>query len=86
MARERFGKVDTTIPLQLDRVTGYEPVGRGFESLQPYQKDRPVFYRWICLFLCLKVAVYGGFQFAVESKPIYAQGLCWAGRFKPNYK
>ena len=22
---------------QLDRVTGYEPVGRGFESLQPYQ-------------------------------------------------
>ena len=23
---------------QLDRVTGYEPVGRGFESLQPYQK------------------------------------------------
>ena len=25
---------------QLDRVTGYEPVGRGFESLQPYQKGR----------------------------------------------
>ena len=25
---------------QLDRVTGYEPVGRGFESLQPYQKER----------------------------------------------
>ena len=24
---------------QLDRVTGYEPVGRGFESLQPYQKS-----------------------------------------------
>ena len=24
---------------QLDRVTGYEPVGRGFESLQPYQKE-----------------------------------------------
>ena len=23
---------------QLDRVTGYEPVGRGFESLQPYQQ------------------------------------------------
>ena len=23
---------------QLDRVTGYEPVGRGFESLQPYQR------------------------------------------------
>ena len=22
---------------QLDRVTGYEPVGRGFESLLPYQ-------------------------------------------------
>ena len=23
---------------QLDRVTGYEPVGRGFESLQAHQK------------------------------------------------
>ena len=23
---------------QLDRVTGYEPVGRGFESLPAYQK------------------------------------------------
>ena len=23
---------------QLDRVFGYEPKGRGFESLQPYQK------------------------------------------------
>ena len=26
---------------QLDRVFGYEPKGRGFESLQPYQKDTP---------------------------------------------
>ena len=25
---------------QLDRVTGYEPVGRGFESLQARQKNR----------------------------------------------
>ena len=24
---------------QLDRVFGYEPKGRGFESLQPYQKN-----------------------------------------------
>lgn len=24
---------------QLDRVTGYEPVGRGFESLQPYHDE-----------------------------------------------
>ena len=24
---------------QLDRVPGYEPVGRGFESLNPYQSD-----------------------------------------------
>ena len=24
---------------QLDRVFGYEPKGRGFESLQPYQMD-----------------------------------------------
>ena len=27
---------------QLDRVTGYEPVGRGFESLQPYQKAETI--------------------------------------------
>ena len=25
---------------QLDRVTGYEPVGQGFESLPAYQKNR----------------------------------------------
>ena len=25
---------------QLDRVTGYEPVGRGFESLLPYQENQ----------------------------------------------
>ena len=24
---------------QMDRVTGYEPVGRGFKSLNPYQSD-----------------------------------------------
>ena len=24
---------------QLDRVFGYEPKGRGFESLQPYQNE-----------------------------------------------
>ena len=27
---------------QLDRVTGYEPVGRGFESLPAYQKSTMV--------------------------------------------
>lgn len=27
---------------QLDRVTGYEPVGRGFESLQPYWRERTI--------------------------------------------
>ena len=27
---------------QLDRVFGYEPKGRGFESLQPYQKKPSV--------------------------------------------
>ena len=36
---------------QLDRVTGYEPVGRGFESLPAYQKKQiPIrvsaFLRW----------------------------------------
>lgn len=34
------------------------------------------FNRWVCLFLCPKVPFYGGFQFAAESKPIYAQVLC----------
>ena len=35
---------------QLDRVTGYEPVGRGFESLSAYQikKRIPV---WVSSFL-----------------------------------
>ena len=28
------------VVLFLDRVTGYEPVGRGFESLLPYQNKR----------------------------------------------
>ena len=28
---------------QLDRVTGYEPVGQGFESLPAYQKCRHPF-------------------------------------------
>ena len=28
---------------QLDRVTGYEPVGQGFESLPAYQKMREGF-------------------------------------------
>ena len=28
---------------QLDRVTGYEPVGRGFESLPAYQKHQVPF-------------------------------------------
>ena len=38
---------------QLDRVFGYEPKGRGFESLQPYQKrktpapSRMIFLFWV---------------------------------------
>ena len=38
---------------QLDRVTGYEPVGQGFESLLAHQKKRLVstsrFFSYICL-------------------------------------
>ena len=34
---------------QLDRVTDYESVGRGFESLSPYQKSRyPFGYLLFC--------------------------------------
>ena len=36
---------------QLDRVTGYEPVGRGFESLLPYQKDIPFGMSFFFLFV-----------------------------------
>ena len=37
---------------QLDRVTGYEPVGQGFESLLAHQSKNPVdLRRWdFCLF------------------------------------
>ena len=35
---------------QLDRVTGYEPVGRGFESLPAYQK-RVMFFRMFLVFI-----------------------------------
>ena len=31
---------------QLDRVTGYEPVGRGFESLMPRQKPSHLSMAW----------------------------------------
>ena len=35
---------------QLDRVTDYESVGRGFESLSPYQKSRyPFGYLLFCI-------------------------------------
>ena len=37
---------------QLDRVFGYEPKGRGFESLQPYQKTCCPFGRQVFCFLC----------------------------------
>ena len=37
---------------QLDRVTGYEPVGRGFESLPAYQK-RGMFFRMFLVFIIL---------------------------------
>ena len=37
---------------QLDRVTDYESVGRGFESLLPYQKSRyPFGYLLFCFLL-----------------------------------
>ena len=39
---------------QLDRVTGYEPVGRGFESLAAHQKRKtPAKPVGVFLFLCL---------------------------------
>ena len=39
---------------QLDRVTGYEPVGQGFESLTTRQNPR--FYRGFCFITTLKAA------------------------------
>ena len=39
------------VPLaQLDRVFGYEPKGRGFESLKARQKEAPIALRWVLLF------------------------------------
>ncbi len=44
---------------QLDRVTGYEPVGRGFESLSARQKD---WLKQCCLSQSFFVAlIKGGF-------------------------
>ncbi len=40
---------------QLDRVTGYEPVGRGFESLQARQ-EKP--YEFRKAFLIVKLFLY----------------------------
>ncbi len=41
---------------QLDRVTGYEPVGRGFESLTAHQRGSPAARKALVeireLFLC----------------------------------
>ena len=37
---------------QLDRVTDYESVGRGFESPQPYQALRSKRYALAPIFLC----------------------------------
>ena len=34
---------------QLDRVPGYEPVGRGFESLTPCQQKYPMLRHWVFL-------------------------------------
>ncbi len=35
---------------QLDRVTGYEPVGRGFESLTAHQKETTIYRMIDCRF------------------------------------
>ena len=37
---------------QLDRVSGYEPEGRGFESLPAYQVTEPNFKFGSVIFLC----------------------------------
>ena len=40
MKADSNGNNTNALVAQLDRVTGYEPVGRGFESLQARQKNR----------------------------------------------
>lgn len=44
---------------QLDRVSGYEPEGRGFESLLACQSLQPVnsLFKRVCRFFCFAVAV-----------------------------
>ena len=36
---------------QLDRVTGYEPVGQGFESLAAHHKNHVEFSAWFLFFI-----------------------------------
>ena len=47
---------------QLDRVFGYEPKGRGFESLQPYQKQKDCLWQSYCFWY------QGGRQTAVTRR------------------
>ena len=50
MYRHLFKSVYAPVA-QLDRVTGYEPVGRGFESLPAYQKFQiPLWGVWNFLY------------------------------------
>ena len=54
---------------QLDRVTGYEPVGRGFESLPAYQKVQSGFIRFglfIMLWKCAQHTLYKIWRTAVR--------------------
>ena len=48
-----FGTNKYALVAQLDRVTGYEPVGQGFESLQArHVKDVP--FRYV-FYICVKL-------------------------------
>ena len=46
-----FKSSNDVLVAQLDRVTGYEPVGRGFESLQARHKSLTIFRRAFLFFL-----------------------------------
>jgi hypothetical protein len=69
---------------QLDRVFGYEPKGRGFESLQPYQKEK---HRYAVLFFLVSLPrgfnMLGGSEFRLR-QGFAAQNACTAHQRRPT--
>ena len=77
---------------QLDRVTGYEPVGRGFESLPAYHNWTPVLIqcvlKWVSSFFLQKPLFARVFLYflTITGSTVILKGSPWSlFRFTPLY-